>query len=526
MPAAVDTTPASRHHEIDHPLVGIRGDEHEARRAAVARRIMVAALAAGVLGDVLLHERPWGIGLPLWGVVMTAAAVLAARGTGISPYPRDRFWVVAAALVFASFLAVRDSAFLVALDLVAVAGLTAVAVMTRWRTSLARLHLVAWIRGLLHSTVDMVGGAVPIIRYVVTAPSEDRPGHSLAVVRGLLVAVPLIVLFGALFASADAVFSERFDSVFDLEAVVSHLFGVVVLTWLAACSLFALLLDTQRSPPDAGPQQRSMLGSVELGIVLGSLAVLFLAFIAVQAQALFGGAQFVQETTGLTYAEYARRGFFELVTVATLLLPLLVALDWLRHDTPRSARLYRGASAALVVLLLIVMATAVSRLLGYVEAFGLTELRLYALAFLGWLALVSAWIAGTVLRGQRERLMLGVTASAVISVAALNVANPDALIARTNLDRGRVPETSQSSRTSVPDSGYDEDYATSLSADAVPVVVSNFNSLDPADQREVARSLLAEWSPGSRDWHTWNLGRERAYDAVRRHEAELRRAAE
>ena len=97
-------------------------------------------------------------------------------------------------------------------------------------------------------------------------------------------------------------------------------------------------------------------------VLYANLAALFGAFVFVQVRYLFGGHDLVERTTGLTYAEYARRGFFELVVVAALLLPVLAVMDWARQKTRGSARVYVVLATVLVALMGVVMVSAAERL--------------------------------------------------------------------------------------------------------------------------------------------------------------------
>ena len=113
---------------------------------------------------------------------------------------------------------------------------------------------------------------------------------------------------------------------FDVGALASHAGQVFLWGWLAAGVLRVLCRSDGIVRPVPG--RRGTLGLVEVGIVLAVVDLLFLAFVAVQFRYLFGGDELVRAITGMSYAEYARRGFFELVTVAALSLPLLLLADW------------------------------------------------------------------------------------------------------------------------------------------------------------------------------------------------------
>jgi len=111
-------------------------------------------------------------------------------------------------------------------------------------------------------------------------------------------------------------------------------------------------------------------------MVLGSLILLFTVFIAVQYRYLFEGASLAGLVPGLTYAEYARRGFFELVVVAAFTLPLLLIADWLFVAPGRAARsIFRVMNLMLLCLVFLVLVSAFRRMSLYQQEYGLTELR-------------------------------------------------------------------------------------------------------------------------------------------------------
>jgi len=159
------------------------------------------------------------------------------------------------------------------------------------------------------------------------------------------------------------------------------------------------------------------------------------------------------------------------------------------------------------------MASALERMRLYQRAYGLTELRLYSTAFMLWLAAVCCWFVVTVFRGRRSGFAIGAVVTALATVVALNVANPDALIARIDIDRARAERP------------LDVGYVLGLSADAVPPLVDRLDRLDPTARSVVAQELLTRWGRGGRDWRTWSLARSQAERAVQSHRAELEAAA-
>jgi hypothetical protein len=207
--------------------------------------------------------------------------------------------------------------------------------------------------------------------------------------------------------------------------------------------------------------------------------------------------------TDLTYAEYARRGFFELVTVSALVLPLLLLTDWLlRRVRPPEEWVFRALAGLLLLLLLMVMASALQRMRLYQREYGLTELRLYTTAFMLWLGIVFLWLTATVLRGRPERFTFGALVAGLLAVAVLHLLNPDALIARVNTARAGEGKP------------VDTRYLARLSADAVPVLVEALPALPETERCDLTRTLRLRWSDAADDWPSWSLSRVRAEEAA------------
>ena len=467
--------------------------------------LLAAAGALGVLGDILFRETPLGLDVFLWTLAFVAALAALIRFLG-APLGQGRRWMVAPLLVFAGLFVWRDSPWLQALDAL---GIAVAASLGALREPAVRVHTAAladYGRAAGRTAGATLIGVLELVLQDVRwneVPRKTRSRSTAAVARGIALALPLLVLFGALFAAADAVFQNLLQgAVPNLSHPARHVVVVLLFAWASAGLLRGLLAPEEEPVPFDGERESGgwTLGRVEAIVVVAALDLLFLAFVLVQLRYLFGGRAQVMAVTGLTYAEYARRGFFELVVVAGLVLPLVLVLDWaLRREGPRQLVLFRVLATLLLALLAVVMASARQRMRLYQREFGLTELRLYTTGFMLWLGLVAAWLCATVLRGRRRRFAVGALVSGFAAILVANALNPDALIARTNLDRPRV----------------DVHYLSGLSDDAVPTLVSRLPSLPQPLRSQLAAELQSR-SDRTGDWRTWNVSRARAADALER----------
>jgi hypothetical protein len=500
-------------------------------RAVPATALLGAGLLLGAMGDVLLRAPgPPGLNVFLWLASVAVAALVLHRRAGVE-LDRERMAWLAVGTLFAAGLAWRDSA---PLKLLALGCTTLTFALAAYRDGAAWVrragvfrYVRAWGTGALHAWTAAVLLLADMSR--ATRPAAGRaagPRRAAAVARGLAIATPLVAIFGALFVAADAIFADLVLAVvrIDPELVASHVLLFFVSAWLATGYMRGFLAGTELPPldaiwrngaPPAVVPKHPALGMTEVATVLAALDLLFLVFVIVQFRYLFGGDTLVQVTPDLTYAEYARRGFFELVVAVSLVVPILLAADWLlEHRSGRDDRLFRALAGAQIALVLAITASAFQRLRLYHAGYGLTESRFYATVVLLWIGAILLWLAATVLRGRRDSFAFGALVAGFSTVALLFVINPDAIVASTNV--ARMASADQRVR-------FDVAYATSLSADAVPVLIDALPGLPPDVQCPLARHMLRHWPPDrDRSIRGWNWSAARAFDAVREHEAGLR----
>lgn len=474
----------------------------------------IAGMAAGLalLGDLLLRETPWGLGAAIWLSLLAIAGFLVVRRSEAAAWPLLVAIVLAACFGWGAsrtLLVLCGLAFLLTMSLPLLRDPRTAGVL---RTGLAFLATLAG-AGILAP----VAAAELARRHRGSAPSTGRLAP---LARGALAALPFLLVFGALFSAADPVFEWYVGDVFGfvLERLPSHALLTLACAWVTLGLLFGLA--AVRLPVRAFGERAERAGTETL-VALLLVDALFLLFVLVQVRTLFGGREIVETTLGLSYAEYAREGFFQLVAAGAVALTGLLAADGLIPAGSARRRPFGWAAALLLGLVGLVLVSAAVRMHLYVGAYGLTELRLYTSAFMAWLAFVLVWFAGTVLRGRREYFMIGATAALVAGVLVLAALDPDATIVRVNA--AALPSRAPAALEESAGSGFDARYAVTLGPDAAPALLAVWPRLDPWRRCVVAEALLDDHSP-SPDWRTWSRGRHRARAAVARNRPTMERA--
>jgi hypothetical protein len=285
--------------------------------------------------------------------------------------------------------------------------------------------------------------------------------------RGLLIAIPIVGLFASLLAAADPVFANYLEDIiqiFKLENLPEYIFRgvyILILGYLLT-GIYAHAFTHKKEENLIGEEKPwipTFLGFTESSIVLGSVDVLFVSFVGIQFRYFFGGQSNVK-IDGYTYAEYARRGFSELVIVAFLSLLLFLGLSAIaKRENNSQRRAFSGLGILLVVLVAVILVSAFQRLLLYEQVYGFTRLRAYSHIFMVWLGiLLVAVVVLELIRKQRSFALATLVAS-IGFVLTLNIINIDNLIVKQNIQRTLQGEE------------LDTYYFQSLSSDAIPAIV-------------------------------------------------------
>ncbi len=487
-----------------------------------ALRLTLIALVLGLCANVLFVNHPLGLNFPLFTLWTLAALLTLAALERVRPTWRN-LWLAAPLIYFAAMTAVRAEPFVTFLNVCTALGLAMLLAHLFASGSLATFGIWDYVTAPMLTSVE-AGVIRPGLVLIAARAEAARPGgtspRALAVLRGLALAIPVVIVFTLLLTSADVAFNKlildtlKFFSLDDIPELMVRLIVTGLVGWACLGGLAYALRDTLA--PEGGEAQRNSapLGFIEAAIVLSSVNLLFVAFVATQFRYFFGGQSNIA-VEGFTYAEYARRGFGELVIVAVSTLGLGLALQtFTRRQSAPAVWGFNLLSAVLVSLTSIILASAIQRLLLYEKAYGFTRLRTYPHVFMAWVGvLLGVFLITTVI--NRPRLFVfGAFLAGLGFVATLNTLNTDAFIARQNIIRQQQIGK------------LDAAYLATLSDDAAPDLFPLLNNPDEETRTVIGGALhyrLNELDALMLEagWPGWHWARSRAYAALSQRRAEI-----
>ena len=430
--------------------------------------LAIAALVLGLSVEILFDGHALGISFPIWSVLCIMALLgMAAREGVRSTWPEAGLGLLI--LFFSIMTFLRLEPLTVFLDIVLTMALFALWVRTfrdeklidfgwlDFGLTFIGMPLEAWIRP----------WPVAQIAWRQVVGERGERSQYMALLRGLLLAFPILVVFAALLVSADLVFADYVENAlrwFDLERIADWFgrFLVVIVSGIFFLGVLVSALHDRKDKPAISirhPSLSPFIGFIESMVVLGAVDLLFAGFVVIQFAYLFGGQENIT-AVGYTYSEYARKGFGELVAVAFLSLGLIIALGtWVKRQEKNHNIWFNGLSAALVGLVSVILISALKRLLLYENAYGFTRLRTYTHIAIYWMGLLFFVFLVLLITGRLRRFALAAALCAVGFIATMNLLNVDGFITTRNTTR--LVETGE----------IDIDYLSTLSHDAMPSLI-------------------------------------------------------
>jgi len=444
------------------------------------------ALLLGLSVEILFHDHPIGISFPIWTLLCVIGLFISSIMEGNRPSLQALLLPIPI-----MFLAIMTSLRLEPLTRI-LNFVLVLALMALWVRSFRSRNLVehGWLDfGFALAWVPLVSWIFPwnvlaqVRRRFKSAPQASSRLN--AVLRGMLLALPVLLVFIALLHSADLVFAATVDralSWLNLSVFAEWMARIAVVLF-SAIFLLGAITAAMKDAQDWKPlgQDRTILspflGITETTVVIAAVDLLFAVFVSIQFRYLFGGEANIT-SAGFTYSEYARRGFGELVAVAFLTMALILVLaNWTKIESKRQRWTLAGLSGVLVGLVGAILASALVRLLLYENAYGFTRLRTYTHVAILWMGVLFATFLALLLAGQLRRLPLAAVVGALGFAITLNVINVDAFVVQQN--GGRLEQSGE----------IDLEYLMWLSEDADPALVRLAGEVPPDVQHELLPQL-------------------------------------
>lgn len=460
--------------------------------------IVASTLVTAWLLDICAHAG--GIGLGVTCLIVLSTGLVITLGRPSNGWARI---LVAAAVVVAPWLTLRSSPWLQWPDLLAATGLLIGAAVLAYNGNPFGVS-AALIRGRFQLLTDNVARAPIFLGAVVAKIGFTGPSLPVKTVgRGLAIATPVALAIGFLLASADPVFASFFNLQLDPVDITGHLGILGAGVWIIGG-----LLGTALAQPSDAPFKRHLrLDPIEAIVVLVVLDALFAVFALAQLVSALGGGAEALKAAHMTYADYARSGFFQLLAVAGIILPVLIGLILVtRGQGSRIGSVVTMLAELAVLFTIAIVVVAHQRLSLYEQTYGFTMLRLYSHVFALWMGIVFVLFGLSILTaGANMRSLPGAAAaSGLVILLALNLVNPEALVVHLNIDQSRTTQR------------LDSVYLAGLSDDAVPALFEGLSRLDAEHRGDLHRLVCQQHAASQRSWADYNLAAQTAADARRR----------
>ncbi|HLA07197.1 MAG TPA: DUF4153 domain-containing protein [Anaerolineales bacterium] len=469
--------------------------------------------------DFLFWRKPAGINFLLFVFLCLASGIYLLKGDGLRLSRRSSL-LLAPVIFLAAMTFLRLEPMTVFLSIAMTLFLMGVFSMTYLGGHWTRFGFIDYTIGYLALFGSMIArplGFVAEVRRDQPSLGEKRSSSIWPILRGVVIALPVIAIFASLLSSADPIFADRLKTILDLfniDNLPEYIFRLAYILVFAYAFAGTILHAAQKSE-DTTDEKRlfaPFLGFTESVIVLGSVVILFTAFVAIQFQYFFGGHANIN-LEGYTFSEYARRGFGELVAVAFFSLLLLLGLGAItRRESDMQRRIFSGIGAGLVLLEIVILVSAFQRLVLYEIAYGFSRLRTYTHVFMIWLALLLVAVVVLEVFRREHRIGFAMLLVSIGFIVSLDLLNVDAFIVRQNIQRefhGAAGQVFTQGRVDL-----DAQYFLGLSDDAVPALVDGFqNKTLPIPVREkVGAVLMCKQDVRDQDsrefpWQSFHLSR-------------------
>lgn len=460
--------------------------------------IIFFALILGILVDYLFYQKSIGISFFAFNSVVIIFSLILAKRFEIK-INKTQIFILIAILLFSAGMFLRASSFLGFFNFWGSIYLLFFFFSLFLNKNILSFSFLGYIASPISFFLKSFRGAARFIeKHKNKIPEKNKIGSKefRSVIKGVFIAAPFLVILCWLLSSADLVFQAYLEKIFnfnldlDLEIILRALI-ILVVSYLSL-GVFSKITEDKKIEEIKEAEENKPLGFIESSTILILVELLFLAFIAVQFFYLFGGKDYVWGIEEyITYSQYAKKGFYELIAASVVSFLLIYGIDILgKRENFKEKKIFKILGAVLVLEMSVIIYSAWTRMAVYAGGYGLTFFRFLVFALLLWIfSVFLIFLYKIILEKKRAVFLFPVFCLSIIFWAGINLINPDGFIAGENIKR------------LVQGGKIDLFYLSNLSIDAIPETVKIFKmDVNEEIKIEIARDLYYNYGLFSGSW--------------------------
>lgn len=435
--------------------------------------VTASALFLGVMADLLLFGKEPGISFFIFIAMMVALSLIITRKYE-KKITKTQMLFLAFSLILSVEVFLRSNPFLTFFSVIGSLYLLLLTGILSEEENFFNSRIIRFISAPIIFIINSFKSSASFIsRPECLLENQEKIGSNefRSVIKGVIMALPLLLVLGWFLYSADMIVQAYVNKLFDVFYIkinfqsAARILIVFVISYILIGVFGKITAKKTIETLEEKINPKKSTGFIESMTVMSLVETLFLAFISIQFFYLFGGKNYVWGLdTYVTYSEYAKNGFSELIFVAVISFLLIYTIDKTsKIETSKEKKTFKFLSAALFTEISIILFSALRRLLLYVDGYGLTLSRFLAFAVLFWIFSIFLLILYKIFLEKKNSVFIFMAFSLTVAVwIGINILNPDAFIARANIERTAEGKN------------IDPFYFTSLSDDAVPEIVKIF----------------------------------------------------
>lgn len=282
--------------------------------------------------------------------------------------------------------------------------------------------------GVFYTAICTIRNLGVAIKSIFSGNGERKTAGKALV--GLLCAIPVLIVIVPLLISSDEAFQGMMQELFgDMGSTVGDVVSGLLI------SVFIITYGFSMRTKRVNRIKESHFSGIENVYVisfLSAISLCYLLYLFSQLAYFFSAFRGFLPDGEMTYAQYARKGFFEMCIIAVINLALVsLALILPKKKDQKVCGGIKALTTFVAVFTLIIIATAISKMVLYIGVYGMTILRLTTSAFMLFLAVVFVSLILRIYVKEINVLKTALVAAGCI-LLVLGLSNVNAVCAKYN----------------------------------------------------------------------------------------------